>query len=346
MSPVAFVVPGKLDQLTGGYLYDRRIVEGLRARGRALEVIEVGPTNPAAAFAALADGVTTVVDGLALPLVAEVLPQHRHRLQLVVLVHHPLSEETGLSPVTRERLAQLEAAMLPQFRGAICPSPATAAAVERLGVPVERITIIPPGTARPAFPRRPRRGPVRILLCVASLIPRKGYDVLIEALSRVDDLDWELLCLGSLRRDPAMVRKIWWMIAACGLGTRVILAGEQRPQAVARAYRTSDVFVLPSYHEGYGMAYAEALAHGLPIIATNAGAIPATVPRQAGLLVPPGDPAALARALRRVIAHPALAAQLAAGSRAAGARLPDWQQAAEQWEHALARLAVCPPPLV
>ena len=78
------------------------------------------------------------------------------------------------------------------------------------------------------------------------------------------------------------------------------------------------------------MAFAEAMAHGLPIIATAAGAIPETVPRAAGLLVPPGDAAALA-------------ANLAAGSRAAGARLPDWRQATERWEGALDRLAALPP---
>jgi glycosyltransferase involved in cell wall biosynthesis len=101
---------------------------------------------------------------------------------------------------------------------------------------------------------------------------------------------------------------------------------------------------LPSLHEGYGMVYAEAMVHGLPVVATTAGAIPETVPPQAGLLVPPGNPAALARALRRLIAQPMLAARLAAGSRAMGARLPDWPQATETWERAFDRLAALAPP--
>jgi glycosyltransferase involved in cell wall biosynthesis len=87
------------------------------------------------------------------------------------------------------------------------------------------------------------------------------------------------------------------------------------------------------------MAYAEAMAHGLPIVATTAGAISETVPREAGLFVPPGNPEALARALRRVITEPLLAARLAAGSHAAGARLPDWTQTTKQWESGLDRLA-------
>ena len=93
------------------------------------------------------------------------------------------------------------------------------------------------------------------------------------------------------------------------------------------------------------MAFAEAMAHGLPIVATAAGAIPETVPREARLLVPAGDVSALARALRRVIAEPALAVHLAAGARASGGRLPDWRRAAERWEQALDLLAALHPDL-
>jgi glycosyltransferase involved in cell wall biosynthesis len=167
------------------------------------------------------------------------------------------------------------------------------------------------------------------------VIPRKGHRVLVAALARVRDLDWQMLCIGSLERDPRTARSIRQMISAARLGRRVTLAGEQPPRMVRRAYRAADLFVLPSHHEGYGMAFAEAMAHGLPVIASSAGAIPETVPREAGLLVPAGDVSALARALRRVIAEPALAVRLAAGSRVAGGRLPDWQRAAERWEQLL-----------
>ena len=179
---------------------------------------------------------------------------------------------------------------------------------------------------------------------MANLVPRKGHELLIEALARIRDLDWSLSCIGSLERDPATVRAVRARIRALGLGRRIRLAGECPPQNVARAYRAADAFVLPSFHEGYGMVYAEAMAHGLPVIATTAGAIPETVPPQAGLLVPPGDPAALAQAVRRVISQPVLAARLGMGSRAIGARLPDWPQATETWETAFDRLAALDPP--
>jgi glycosyltransferase involved in cell wall biosynthesis len=343
MTELVFVVPGRLDQLTGGYLYDRHVIDGLRSRGHTVTVIELSP-NDREALAELADGTMTVIDGLALPDLEQAVITHWRRLRLVALVHHPLAEETGLSRAAAKRLARLEAAALQRFRRVVCPSARTAAGIEAYGIPPERIFVIPPGTAKPDQPLRSRRGAVRSLLCVASLIPRKGHRVLVAALARLRDLDWQMLCIGSLDRDPHAVRSIRQLISAARLGRRITLAGEQPPRMVMRAYRAAEVFVLPSLHEGYGMAFAEAMAHGLPIIATAAGAIPETVPREAGLLVRPGDAAALAQALRRVILKPALAARLAAGSRAAGGRLPDWRRATELWEQALDLAAGTQPP--
>jgi glycosyltransferase involved in cell wall biosynthesis len=348
MSEIAFVVPGRLDQLTGGYLFDRHIVEGLRSHGRSVRVIELSAQDSRASgaiFAALRDGSKTVVDGLALASLREVVAAQARRLRLVAFVHGPLALETDLLPEPAKQAALLEAELLSRVRGVLCPSRKTAAEVEGYGLSSERIAVVPPGTAKPERPPRSRRGPVRTLLCVANLVPRKGHELLVEALAQLRDLDWNLFCIGSLERDPATVLAVNRKILAAGLGPRITLAGECAPQSVARAYREADAFVLPSFHEGYGMVYAEAMVYGLPVIATTAGAIPETVPSQAGLLVPPGNPAALAQALRQVIADPALAARLAAGSRAAGARLPDWPQATEAWERAFDRLAALEPPL-
>jgi glycosyltransferase involved in cell wall biosynthesis len=341
---IVFVVPGRLDQLTGGYLFDRRIVEGLRARGRAVRVIELSSQGDGALLAALAEDTKTVVDGLALADHARAMVAQTRRLRLIAFIHGPLAQETGLSPAAAERAAELEAGLLSRVRGVLCPSRKTAAAVESYGIPRERIAVVPPGTAKPARPPGPRRTCVRALLCVANLVPRKGHALLVEALARIRDLDWSLTCVGSIERDPATARAVRRLIGSTGLGRRITLVGECPPQSVARAYRAADAFVLPSFHEGYGMVYAEAMVHGLPVIATTAGAIPETVPPEAGLLVPPGDPAALARAVRRVIAQPVLAARLARGARATGLRLPDWAQATETWEGAFDRLTAHDPP--
>ena len=213
---LVFVVPGRLDQLTGGYLFDRHIVEGLRARGRVVRVIELTGGRPkanAAMLAGVADGTETVVDALALANLGEVVAAQARRLPVVAFVHGPLAQESGLPPAEAKRAAQREAALLSRLRGVLCPSRKTAAAVESYGVSPDRIAIVPPGTVKPNRYLRPRRGPVRALLCVANLLPRKGHGVLVEALARIRDLDWNLLCVGSLERDPPTARSVRRMIS-------------------------------------------------------------------------------------------------------------------------------------
>jgi len=349
LTRLAFLVPGRLDQLTGGYLFDRRIVDGLRAGGRHVEVIELAGTFPDAdaiahaavgdALAELPDAAAAVIDGLALLGAEDCLAAAARRLRLIGFVHHPLASETGLSAPARARIAGLEGGLVRLLRGAICPSEETAAALRAYGVAGARIAVVPPGTAKPASsrpsPRQP--GPAR-LLTVASVTPRKGHLVLIAALARLAGLDWRLRCVGSLTRDPAAVTALRQAIAQHSLTDRVTLVGERPTEELAAEYQAADCFVLPSFHEGYGMAFAEALSHGLPAVAARAGAVPRTVPASAGLLVPPGDVAALAAALRRIIAEPELRERLAAGALAAGALLPDWDHAVRCWAAAFDRL--------
>jgi glycosyltransferase involved in cell wall biosynthesis len=344
-----FLVPGRLDQITGGYLFDRRIVDGLRAAGREVVVHELAGSHPetdaaarnavATALAGLADGGAAVLDGMVLPAAAECLPREASRLRLVAFVHHPLALETGLAAAESARLAALERGLLPLLRGAICPSPATANALAAYGIAPQRIAVAPPGTlhGEASGDRDVSGGPVR-LLTVATLTPRKGHLVLAAALARLADLDWRWRCIGSTDRDAAVTAALRAVIARDGLGARVTLSGEFPPAEVAIAYRAADCFVLPSFHEGYGMAFAEALAHGLPIVACRAGAVPDLVPDSAGILVPPGDVAALAAALRRVIVDPALRRRLAAGAAVVGAALPDWPESVARWAAAFDRL--------
>jgi glycosyltransferase involved in cell wall biosynthesis len=345
----AFLVPGALDQLTGGYLFDRNVVEGLRATGRAVHVVELPGQYPepnATARAACADalarlpvGTITVIDGLALLAVADCLDREAQRLRIVAFVHHPLADETGLSERERTRVAALEARLLKLAHGVLTPSESTTRLVAAYGVPRGRIAVTPPGTAKSArsVRRRPSRGQVQFV-CVASLTPRKGHMILIEALAALADREWHCCCIGSLTRDAATASAVRHEIGRLGLKGRIALEGEWPPQRLGEAYAAADAALLPSFHEGYGMALAEALAYGLPAISTAAGAIPDTVPASAGLLVPPGDVAAFTEALRRFLDEPRLRARLAAGARKAGARLPDWPQAVAAWAAALDRL--------
>ncbi|HEU4618591.1 MAG TPA: glycosyltransferase family 4 protein [Gammaproteobacteria bacterium] len=348
MPALDLVVPGDPATRTGGYIYDRRILEALAARGWQTRVHRLDASFPRPTAAAVADAAKTladipagravVVDGLALPGLDVALAAEAPRLRIVALVHHPVALETGLPPAERETIAAAEAAAIGHAAGVIVTSRWTARTLAGAGVPAERIRVVEPGTD-PAPPRLPRFGTPWRLLCVGTLTPRKRHALLVEALAPLRDRSWVLDCVGSTARDPAAAAALRGLIERHGLEGRVHLRGELDPAAVAEYYRGADAFVLASDLEGYGMALAEAVAHGLPIVSTTAGAIPDTVPAAGSLLVPPGDGAALSAALARLFDEPGLRRRLEDGSRAARSLLPTWQEAAARFAAAIDELA-------
>ncbi|OFW28326.1 MAG: hypothetical protein A3H97_00090, partial [Acidobacteria bacterium RIFCSPLOWO2_02_FULL_65_29] len=291
----------------GGYGYDRRVVEGLRARGWDVGVHELEGEFPHPAARALdaAGGVLSslpdrslvVIDGLAFGAMPEQAAVEAGRLRLVALVHHPLAEETGLDDEAAAHLATSERRALATARLVIVTSRATATKLLRYDVPFDRIAVVEPGTDRAPLARGSGGASVQ-LLCVAAIVPRKGHEVLVKALAAMPERNWRLTCVGSIDRDPRTVARVRQLIAEHGLGDRVALAGERDAAGVADAYDRADAFVLPTLHEGYGMAVAEAVACGLPVIGTATGAIADLVASAgasrawdsaaAGILVPPG----------------------------------------------------------
>jgi glycosyltransferase involved in cell wall biosynthesis/SAM-dependent methyltransferase len=309
LEPLHLVLPGPLEQRTGGTIYDRRMVEELRALGWPVVVHSLpaslfpgpDPRGEAAlesALAALPDGARVLLDGLAAGGHPVPLERHTPRLRLLALVHHPLADETGLDEPRRRELAGLEARGLAACAGVITTSDHTAdSLVADYGVPRERLRAVPPGVD-PALPAvGPSPGEPPLLLCVASVTPRKGHDVLVEALATLAHLPWRCVCAGSLERDPAWARGVLQRVTEADLEERIRFPGEVDPEELDRLYHHASVFVLPSHHEGYGMALTEALVRGLPVVSTTGGAIPGTVPGGAGQLVPPGDARALALVL-------------------------------------------------
>lgn len=331
-----FLIPGDWNTPTGGYTYDRRLVLALRGLGWSVDVHELhgtwphpGATDLAAAsacIAALPDGALVIADGLAFGCLAEVVRPHAQRLRWVAQVHHPLHLETGLSANDSAQLRASESQALPFARQVVVVSHSTAAEVVALGVRPDDIAVVEPGTD-PSLPRpRPRSdGPVQ-LLCVATLTPRKGHAVLLQALEGLMHLPWVLHLVGSAERDPDTATRL--QALAQPLGGRVVWHGELPGVALHAHYAAADVFVLPSLYEGYGMVVAEAIAHGLPVVCTDGGALAHTLPRAAGLQVPAGDEPSLQAALARIIAEPELRERLAAGARAAAGQLPTWPQQA------------------
>jgi glycosyltransferase involved in cell wall biosynthesis len=265
--------------------------------------------------------------------------QLRSRNPLIALVHHPLAMETGLTAQQSDEFRASERAALAAASHVIVTSDATARQLAAdFDVSAERITVARPGNDPVPMAQGSQDGIVR-LLSVGALVRRKGFDVLVAGLAMLADLPWRLTIAGDRGRDPKTATQLDADIARHKLGGRIEVLGAVSPEKLAALYAVSDVFVLVSRYEGYGMAYAEAIAHGLPVIGTNAGAIPDTVPAGAGILVAPDDVGALAAALRRTIENPEHRRSLALAARQAASQLPTWQGSAKLFSRALEAVA-------
>jgi glycosyltransferase involved in cell wall biosynthesis len=346
VKPLAFAVPGDLDTPTGGYAYDKRMIAELSKLGWDVEVIDLGNEFPRPSdavrmhaqqkLAAVPSKTPVVIDGLAfgvLPDAADVLSR-THRL--IALVHHPLALESGLTSDESSALRASERAALAQAHHVVTT---TRTVVQTLtadyDVPLAKLSTAPPGNDKVAPARGSGgAGPVA-LLAVGAVVPRKGYDVLIAALATLRELSWRLTIAGDPTRDPATARQVEADIACLNLAGRITLAGAVPDDELDALYDGADLFVLPSRYEGYGMAFAAAIARGLPVVGTDAGAIPEAVPAEAGILLPPDNVPALAAALYRLITDARERGRLAAAARSAAAQLPTWADSAVLFSRAL-----------
>jgi glycosyltransferase involved in cell wall biosynthesis len=346
---LAFAVPGDLATPTGGYAYDRRMIAELRKLGWQVDVIGLGDGFPRPSratksavrdsLAVVPQGCPIVIDGLAFGVLPEAANELHERNPLIALVHHPLALETGVPEAEARDLHKSESEALASTRAVIAVSASTAnILIEDYDVPAELVTIAYPGTDRGGMAAGSGDGIVR-LVSVGAVVPRKGFDVLIEALAALPELPWRLSIAGDRTRDEQAVAQLDESILRHRLADRVELLGALPTEKLEAVYTGADLFVLASRFEGYGMAYAEAIAHGLPVVGTTAGAIPDTVPPSAGVLVEPNDVKALTRTLRMLIENPKERQWLASGARAAAVGLPTWRGSAEIFAGAIEAVA-------
>lgn len=360
-SALHFLVPGSLQQLTGGYLYDARMVDALFSRGWRIHVHEVSGVFPKGDFEAcrslietlanLPDNARVLIDGLLLGGLSEQAEHHWRRLRIIVLVHHPVSEEPGLPNSEKKEFAKLEMGAYKMSIGVIVTSAFTARVLTDAGVDRRMVRIANPGTDSAELAVGPGDGAPPQLLTVAAIIPRKGHDVLVQALYKIRQLPWSWVCVGSLERERDFAEKIRKQVVERGISDRVTFIGECDRQTLDRSYAGSSIFVLPSYYEGFGMVLTEAISRGLPVVSTDAGAIRHTVPSKASLLVPPGDADALSEALGSLLDREVGMSEnsrgpgavrrrrLAVEARRVSDLLPTWRTAAEKLEVGILSLA-------
>ncbi|WP_017623873.1 glycosyltransferase family 4 protein [Nocardiopsis chromatogenes] len=356
VSGSAFVIPGGAADPaapSGGNVYDRRTLEELARAGPPVRQVPVdgewpdpdaaGRARLAAALADLPDGAPVLVDGLVACGVPDIVVPAAARLRLAVLVHLPLADETGTPPGRASALERGEGTVLRAADLVVATSGHAAQDLARRhGLDPARVHTVEPGSD-PA-PVAPGTDGSSRLVCVASVTPRKGHDVLVEALAANRGRRWECVCAGPEPADSAFPRQVRRRLGEHGLTGRVRFTGPLERPALDRVYAGADLVLLPSRAETFGMAVAEALARGIPVVASTAGALPATVGRPGdgrapGLLVPPDDAPALAAAIRRWLEDAALREELRAAARTRRAELRTWQSAARDMAAVLERLA-------
>lgn len=334
-----FVLPGDIDDVTvasGGNTYDRRMCELL-----GLEKVTVPgrwPTPSTKARVALSqtlgeipDGAVVLIDGLVACGVPEVVVPQARRLRLVVVLHLQLADETGLPLERAAGLDRREREVLRAATAVVATSEwAARRAIAHHGLDPRRVRTAPPGTDPAPLAAGTESG--NRLLCLASVTQRKGHDVLADALSNLADLPWTCVCVGSLRRDPGHARRIQGQIDRLGLTHKMILAGPLPDEDLNQTFNRTDLLVLPSRRETFGMVVTEAIVRGIPVLTSNVDALPYTLGRDTnktpGLLVPPDDVPALTEALRRWLTEAELRDQLREAARAR--EVEDWPTAAKR----------------
>ncbi len=347
MTRCVFAIPGDLATPTGGYLYARKILPLLRER-LATEVCALPAGFPLAsetelkkAGSALAEldahGTVFLVDGLAYGAL-RVSALEILKSPVVPLVHHPLGFEEGLTASEKALLLKSEEEALALAQHIVVPSYKTAEELARLfRVSSVKVTVAEPGILRGRRAEGASAGEPLHIVSVGSLTPRKGFAVLIDALYEVRDLPWRATIAGSPDQSPDTAAKVRRKISSYGFEDRVQLAGQLDEARLSELYTSADIFALASLYEGYGMAFAEAIAHGLPVVASGEGAVRDTVPERAGLVCATGDVAAFAEALRALLSNPDLRRETAEGAWRHGQTLPAWTNTADTIAHVLQR---------
>jgi glycosyltransferase involved in cell wall biosynthesis len=346
---LVFAYPGDLETLTGGYGYDRRVIAGLAANGWDLRPLSLGPGFPFPSgstlqavdetFSALPDDTVVIVDGLAYGVVDQAAGKHGKRLRLIALVHHPLFRENGLSKDVAERLLASEGAALSHARHVIVTSPATAIQIEDLfGTSKDAISIALPGTEVLEQRRNASEGAIR-LLSIGTVTQRKGYDLLFESLGHLKEMDWHLDIVGGLEADPGCVVALKNQLDTLALTGRITFHGAVPQEKLSDYYCSADVFVLASRYEGYGMAYTEALAHGLPVIGSGAGAVKDTLSVGGAIYCGVEDVQALTAALSTLMSDAEARQRLADAAWNAAQSLPRWEDAVKVFETVMEKVA-------
>jgi glycosyltransferase involved in cell wall biosynthesis len=344
---VALVLYGDLDFISGGFLYDRMLVDYLRRQGEEVKIISLPwRSYPGGLLDNLSPPLrrrlenikadVILQDELAHPSLFGLNRRRRGSGQapLVAIVHHLRCSEAR--PAWQNRLYKIvERRYLASVSGFIFNSRSTRESVEALvgrGKPsvlalpaANRFTV---GLSQEDLAARAREpGPLRLLF-LGNVIPRKGLHTLLEALARVPREGWRLTVVGGLEVDRAYVQQIQRQIDEAGLRGQVEFTGIIEDEQLASRLARSHLLAMPSSYEGYGIVYLEGMAFGLPAVATTGGGAKEIITSgRDGFLIAPGDAGALAGNIRALMDDRDLLLKLSLNAQARFVAHPTWEDA-------------------
>lgn len=345
---ILFIIYGSINQISGGYIYDKIVINFLRIKGDTVDILELKKIpyllSPFQVFnhklmkvffskrkRSYYDNI--IIDELTHPSVFLSVALKRKNTPPVITLVHLLKTSEPISLFLKLIAIYFEKILLNNSDSIIVNSITTEQIVKtklRNRIPIHickpgkdtlsevksQVSLIEPNGAF----NKPTR-----LLITANVIPRKGYDLLILALSKLLDLNWELKIAGNETVDKSYKKKIEHLISQFGMSNRITFVGVLHGKALAQLYQVVDIFVYPTRYEAYGISLAEAVSFGLPFVAFKSGAIQEVVHNR-GLLVETGDIVGFQRYLRKLISDSDFRRKMAEISLEVSKSLPTWEE--------------------
>jgi len=341
---IHFIIPGDPEQQTGGYIYNLKIIEGLSARGYKVLVHNPGNDFPfpgerslqrsAAIFSRIAPAEPVIIDSLALGPMEEIIQDHKGRKPMISLVHLPLFMNPVFSDRQKAVFRKKEESALREMIMNIAVSAHTKEIIMNSGIDGSLIKVVRPTAEGNDRKRRYPAVPEK-LLCIANYTRNKGFHTLLEALGGVREKPWTLECYGNKKMGAGYVPELEEMIKRGKLDERIFLNDSLPHEALSDVYLSADLFILPSEYESYPMVLAEALVHGIPVIAAGAGGIGELVPEGAGMLFKPGSSESLTEVVNQVLTDHKIYSNMCSAASKAFEFFSPWQNKVDIFEQEL-----------